>query len=133
MAGTEYRWDGLDALEQQLTEMIEQTYPEEFKKMVIQLAYELQGKVKVLTPKDTGRLSDSWKVGPIRKAGDSYIIEVYTNVEYAEPVEDGHRTPGGNGFVPGKHMMALSLEEVSRELPGYLQAWLSDFISTHAL
>ena len=89
--------------------------------------------VKENTPKKTGRLQDSWKVGKIEKRGDEYYIEVYTNVEYAEPVEYGHRTRGGKGFVKGKHMMAISLEEVSARLPAYLQEWLNDFISTHDL
>ena len=84
-------------------------------------------------PHQTGRLQDSWKVGPIVKKGDTYYIEVYTNVEYAEPVEYGHRTRGGRSFVPGKHMMELSLEELNQALPGFLREWLSDFISTHDL
>ena len=29
--------------------------------------------------------------------------------------------------------MQLSLEEVAARLPGYLQEWLDDFISTHDL
>lgn len=133
MSGTDYSFEGFDALERQLTQMIEQDFPDEFKALVIQIAYELQGRVKENTPKKTGRLQDSWKVGKIEKRGDEYYIEVYTNVEYAEPVEYGHRTRGGKGFVKGKHMMAISLEEVSARLPAYLQEWLNDFISTHDL
>jgi len=133
MSGTDYSFDGLDKLEQQLSRMIEQEYPAEFRQMVIQIAYELQGKVKEKTPKRTGRLQDSWKVGKIQNHGGEYTIEVYTNVDYAEPVEYGRRTRGGGGFVPGKHMMELSLQEVADRLPGYLQGWLDDFISTHNL
>ena len=133
MAGTDYSFEGLDRLEQQLSRMIEQEYPAEFERMVLQVAYELQGKVKEKTPKRTGRLQDSWKVGKIQKRGNEYYIEVYTNVDYAEPVEYGHRTRGGRGFVPGRHMMQLSLEEVAARLPGFLQGWLDDFISTHDL
>ena len=103
MSRTEYRFDGLDALEQQLSRMIEEEYPAEFRKMVIQIARELQGKIKEKTPHKTGRLQEGWNVGPIVKRGDTYYIEVYNNVEYAEPVEYGHRTRGGRGFVPGKH------------------------------
>ena len=61
MAGTDYSFEGLDKLEQQLSRMIEQEYPAEFEQMVLQVAYELQGKVKEKTPKKTGRLQDSWK------------------------------------------------------------------------
>lgn len=133
MSRTDYRFDGLSALEQRLSQMIEREYPAEFKALVVQIAYELQGRVKEKTPHITGRLQDSWKVGRIEKKGDSYTIEVYTEVEYAEPVEYGHRTRGGSGFVPGHHMMELSLEEVSQRLPAFLQEWLNDFISTHDL
>ena len=133
MSGTDYSFEGFDALERQLTQMIEQEFPEEFKALVLQIAYELQGRVKENTPKKTGRLQDSWKVGKIEKRGDEYYIEVYTNVEYAEPVEYGHCTRGGKGFVKGPHLMAISLEEVSERLPAYLQEWLNDFISTHDL
>lgn len=44
MSRTEYRFDGLDALEQQLSRMIEEEYPAEFRAMVIQLAYELRAR-----------------------------------------------------------------------------------------
>ena len=59
MSRTEYRFDGLDALEQQLSRMIEEDYPAEFRKMVIQLARELRGKVKEKTPHKTGPVSST--------------------------------------------------------------------------
>lgn len=132
MSQTNYHFDGLDAMEQRLYQMIEQQYPEDFKALVVQIAFELQRRVKAKTPHITGRLQDSWKVGEIEKRGGTYYIEVYTNVEYAEPVEYGHRTRGGD-FVSGQHMMQLSLEEVNQYLPIALQNWLSDFLDTHDL
>ena len=80
MARTEYRLDGLDEWEQALTRAVDQQYPEEFKAMVLQIAMELQGKVKEKTPKQTGRLRGAWEVGEIRKSGNDYVIEVYNNV-----------------------------------------------------
>lgn len=123
--------DGLEEAEKALTQMIERDYPEEFKKMVIQIAYELQGKTKELTPVRTSYLQDHWFVGEITKVGKGYYIEVYNNVEYAEPVEHGHRHKGGRGFVKGAHMMQISLAEIEKRLPVYLQTWLSDFLNTH--
>lgn len=142
MAGTEYRLDGLDEWEQALARAVDQQYPEEFKAMVIQIAMELQGKVKEKTPKQTGRLQGAWEVGEIRKSGNDYVIEVYNNVEYAEAVEWGYRqTPGR--YVPvlgkrlkaktvkGAHMMELSLQELETVLPGFLREWLNEFLNTH--
>lgn len=133
MSTTEYRFDDLDKMDKHLAQMIEQEYPAEFKALVVQIAYELQGKVKEKTPVKTNRLRNSWTVGKIQKRGDEYYIEVYTNVDYAGHVEDGHRKRGGRGFVKGRHMMELSLEELNDRLPAYLQNWLKEFISTHDL
>lgn len=131
MSGTEYRFDGLDAWERRLAQLIESQYPAEFREMVLQIASELQTKVKEKTPVKTGILQDSWKVGNIVKRGNTYYIEVYTNVEYAAHVEYGHRKAGGRGFVPGRHMMELSLIEVQARLTPFLRQWLHDFINTH--
>ena len=133
MARTEYTFDGLDRMERNLSQMIEQKYPAEFRRMVKQIAYELQGAAKENTPVDTSHLQDNWKVGNITKRGDEYYVEVYNNVEYAEPVEYGHRKRGGKGFVRGAHMMSISLNEINNRLPRYLKNWIQDFIATHDL
>ena len=96
------------------------------------IAFELLGKAKELTPVQTGRLRDAWNLGTIEKRGDTYYIEIYNNVEYAEPVEYGHRMKGG-GFKQGAHMLEVSLQEMDRKLPEYLRAWLADFLNTHDL
>lgn len=131
MSGSDYSFSGLDEWESALSKAIETEYPEEFKKMVIDIANQLQKRVKELTPVKYGHLRREWHVGNIVKNGDEYYIEVYNNVEYAEPVEYGHRKQGNKGFVKGKHMMELSLADVNKALPDYLRAWLNDFLNTH--
>lgn len=120
--------DGLDKFEKALTKVIEHDYPEEFKKMVIQIAIDLQSAVQDATPVDTSHLQQNWFVGDLVKRGNSYYIEVYNNVEYAEPVEYGHRTKSG-GFVEGAHMMEISVELLKLKLPAYLKDWLSDVLN----
>lgn len=131
MSETDYKFQGLDQWEKKLAQMIDSQYPEEFRKMVIDIAVQLEGKVKEKTPVKTARLRNAWQVGKIQKRGNEYYIEVYNNMEYAEAVEYGHRTRGGGSFVKGAHMMELSLQEVQQHLPGYLREWLNDFINTH--
>ena len=133
MSDTEYRFDGLDEWEKRLSQAIESQYPEAFREMVLKLAEELWKEVIENTPKKTGRLQNAWSIGSIVKRGDEYYIEVYNNVEYAEPVEYGHWTRGGKGFVKGAHMMELSLQKVQKHLPGYLREWMKDFLNTHEL
>ena len=133
MSKTDYDFSGLDEMKKALSQMIEHEYPEEFEKMVIEVAFELLGRVKEKTPVKTGYLRGQWHVGSIVKRGNEYYIEVCNNVEYAEAVEYGHRTRGGNGFVPGKHMMELSIMELQKSLPSYLKEWLNDFLNSHEL
>ena len=120
--------DGLDEFEKALTKVIEHDYPEEFEKIVIQIAIDLQSAVQDATPVDTSHLQQNWFVGDLVKRGNNYCIEVYNNVEYAEPVEYGHRTKNG-GFVEGAHMMEISVELLKLKLPDYLRDWLSDTLS----
>lgn len=132
MSSTDYGFDGLD----EYAEMFERAaseWPKEFERLVLDIAHELQGRLSSdLTPKDTGYLRGSWTVGDIVRKGGEYVIEVYTDVEYADPVNYGHRTTSG-GYVPGAHMMEISLAQVEERLPSYLRAWLQDFISAHDL
>lgn len=133
MSDTEYRFDGLDEWEKRLAQAIESQYPAGFRQMVIDIAVQLSGMVKENTPVKTGHLMDEWHIGEIEKRGDEYYIEVYNNVEYCEPVEYGHRTRGGKGFKKGAHMMEISLQEVQKQLPGYLKEWIAGFLSKHDL
>ena len=129
---TEYTFDGLNEWEKNLAQIIDRQYPEEFKQMVIDIAEQALGRAKELTPVQTGHLRNAWNLGTIEKRGDTYYIEIYNNVEYAEPVEYGHRMKGG-GFKKGAHMLEVSLQEMDRKLPDYLRAWLTDFLNTHDL
>lgn len=57
---------------------------------------------KRLTPVDTGRLRNAWKVsGPFKRKGEKYVV-IHNNVEYASFVEDGHRiiNNSGNRYIP---------------------------------
>ena len=64
----------------------------------------------------------------IEKSGNTYTITVENNVEYAPYVEYGHRTRGGKGFVPGKHMLETSEQELKALSPKILQDKLENFL-----
>lgn len=120
--------EGLDEFEKALTKEIEINYPREFEKMVIQIAIDLQTAVQDATPVRTSHLQENWFVGDLVKRGNTYYIEVYNNVEYAEPVEYGHRTKNGE-FVEGAHMMEISIELLKIKLPQHLRNWLSNMLN----
>ncbi len=129
---TEYSIDGLDKLEKTLTEMIKVKYPREFEKLVIQIAYEMQGRCKEKTPKVTSRLRDGWRVGKLKRKSDGLYVEVYNNVEYAEFVNYGHRT-SKNGYKEGVYMLEISMKEMEKKLTPYLKAWIEKFIRESGL
>lgn len=132
MSQTDIVIEGLDEFEKKLVQIISHDYPREFEQMVIQVANDLKDATADITPVDTSHLQENWFVGELVKRGNDYYIEVYNNVEYAEPVEYGHRTKKGE-FVEGAHMMELSVELLKMQLPSYLRDWLSDFINKHDL
>lgn len=76
-------------------------------------------KVKKMTPVDTGDLRNHWK-HQVVKNGDSYIITIYNDLEYASFVENGHRIVIGGqtvGWVEGKFMLKLTMDEMERLAP----------------
>ena len=58
---------------------------------------------------------------PVRKSGNAYIIEIINPVEYASHVEFGHRTRGGDGWVPGQYFLTLSEQDLERLAPGVIE------------
>ncbi len=133
---SEYDIDGLDELEKTLIDMIDVKYPKELEKLIIQIAYEVQGETKENQDKKvrriTSRLINGWRVGKPKRIGGEIFIEVYNNVEYAEAVEYGHRC-GKDGFYEGAHMFEIAMTKLATRLPAYLKSWLDDFIKEQGL
>ncbi|WP_461244461.1 HK97 gp10 family phage protein [Secundilactobacillus muriivasis] len=80
-----------------------------------------QRTVKGRTPVDTGNLRRGWNVA---NAG-VMAIELYNNVEYAPFVENGHRTRGGGGWVPGQFFLRDSIAEISAMMPSLITPGLT--------
>lgn len=52
------------------------------------------------------------------KKTEKYVeIQVINPVEYASFVEKGHRTVGGKGWVKGRHMLRISVNELKNDSP----------------
>lgn len=76
-------------------------------------------KVKKMTPVETGDLRNNWKHHVVKR-GDSFIILIYNQLEYASFVENGHRIVIGGqtvGWVEGKFMLKLTKDEMERIAP----------------
>lgn len=71
--------------------------------------------------KTGGTLRRGWTYSEVKQEGSNYIVEVINPVEYASYVEYGHRTRGGKGWVPGRHMMTISEKEIQKIAPALLE------------
>lgn len=96
---------------------------------LLEMAFRAERKIKKRTPVDTGELRRNWKVGNVERRGNSYVVEIYNNTHYAVFVEYGHRT-GKNltKWVEGRFMMTISMQEIERELPRYLERRMGELL-----
>lgn len=112
---------------------------------LLEMAFRADRKIKKRTPVGDGQLRRAWTVGKVQRYGNSYVVEIFNNTEYASFVENGfraHWVPGywqgktfvydpnaktgmqvgpKNGWVEGRFMMTISMKEIERELPRYLE------------
>lgn len=123
---------GMDEFDKALAQIIEHDYPSEFLALLAQIGADWKKTVEDLTPVRTHHLQENWFIDDIEKKGNVYVITLYNNVEYAEPVNYGHRTKGG-GFKEGAHMIEVSCDMLDTMLPGYLKDWMSNFLDHHEI
>lgn len=109
-----------------LDERVIERFIEDF---LLEMAFRAERKIKKRTPVDTGELRRNWKVGNVERRGNSYVVEIYNNTHYAVFVEYGHRT-GKNltKWVEGRFMMTISMQEIERELPRYLEKRVGELL-----
>lgn len=72
-----------------------------------------------------GTLRRAWSTANqtmrVVRTGGLLRIEIINPTEYASYVEYGHRTSGGKGWVPGRFMMTISVQEIRSIAPTFLQ------------
>lgn len=101
------------------------------REFLLEMALRAERTIKKRTPVDTGELRRNWQVGEVIRVGDKLIVEIINETEYASFVEYGHRTgKDRRKWVEGRFMMTISMQEIERELPRYLERrvakWLKE-------
>jgi phage gpG-like protein len=140
----EFKINGLDDLNEALTQIVSQ-FPDQELKELMRLGYIVEGEIKPLVPVQTGALRASVTTQPI----DQHNVEVGTNAEYAQAVNDGHvqnrrflpaeymqDCPNDKGvmlqekFIEGTHFMENGLQsaetKAQQELETFVQKMLND-------
>lgn len=92
---------------------------------LLELGLILLSKTVNRTPVDTGELKRSWKLSKVIKEGNLFKITLYNPKEYAQYVEFGHRTRNSQSWVPGRFMATISLKEVEKLIPQYINSYMS--------
>jgi hypothetical protein len=116
-----------------------QTIDRFIRDFLLEMAFRGGRKIKKRTPvgvypagsgRTGGNLRRNWRVGNVEKHGDAYVVEIYNNTEYASFVEYGHRA-GKNSvkWVEGRFMMTISMQEIERELPRYLDKRMAELLN----
>ncbi|AQZ45567.1 HK97 gp10 family phage protein [Paenibacillus larvae] len=96
---------------------------------LLEMAMRADRKIKKRTPVGkTGQLRRNWKVGSVQKMGNEYVVEISNETHYGSFVEYGHRTRDLKGWVEGRFMMTISMKEIERELPKYLEKRFTKFL-----
>lgn len=107
-------------------------FPDFLEECTKELAARLLAKAIARTPVLTGELRRGWQIGEVvRLPGGGVHVEITNNVEYALYVEFGHVTRLRTGWVNGKFMLTLSVQELERELPGIMERKLKKYMEGH--
>ena len=126
----------LSNLENEL-ERIGRDMPQQSEKIMKSMSSELRKIAKKNTPEgdkkyyyykgnktaitNSKRMKNRWRSGKVKREGSTLVAEVKNKAPHAHLVEDGHTivTRGGavKGFVPGQHVLEISLEEFDEKLP----------------
>lgn len=91
------------------------------REFLLETAFRAERKIKKRTPVDSGHLRCNWQVGTVEKRGNAYVVEIFNNIEYASFVNNGHRTRNHKGWVEGRFMVEISMNEIERQLPKFLE------------
>lgn len=91
------------------------------REFLLEMAFRTERKIKKRTPVDSGHLRRNWQVGNVEKRGNAYVVEIFNNIEYASFVNNGHRTRNHKGWVEGRFMIEISMNEIERQLPKFLE------------
>lgn len=125
-----------DAFNQANDERVIERFIRDF---LVEMGNRAMRKTKKRTPvgRDTpnpGNLRRSWKLTNVERRGNSYQIELYNDARYdgesyASFVEYGHRTGKDlTKWVEGRFMMTISMKEIERDLPKYLEKRMTELL-----
>lgn len=77
-----------------------------------------------------GELRRNWDLESCEKQGDTYVVTISNNTEYAVYVEEGHRTADHSGWVEGQFFMKITMEDIMSQLPAIVGPAYRDYLKS---
>lgn len=107
-------------------------FEEKFEEKLSKLAYEfLEKLVERTSIKNGEEVRKSWVIGPIVSDEEGWHIQVYNTSKLAKNMEYGYRTTDASKnttlFIPGNHMVRISLQEFNNDLNSEIVTWFKNF------
>lgn len=107
-------------------------FEEKFEEELSKLAYEFLEKLVERTSIQNGEeVKENWVVGPIVQDEEGWHIQVYNTSKLAKNMEYGYRTTDVSQnitlFVPGNHMVRISLQESNNDLNSEIVTWFKNY------
>lgn len=99
-----------------------------YKECAFKLAQMLLRRLKLNSPVKSGELRRNWQITNIVKNGGTYCITALNPTPYASYVNYGHRTRLKKGWVEGQFFLELSVAEVERAMPAFLNRRLDEYV-----
>ncbi|MCR8658956.1 HK97 gp10 family phage protein [Paenibacillus endoradicis] len=112
--------DNLKAMETAVPGFVEECVQE--------LAERLLAKSIARTPTDQKEVRRGWTIGKVSMTSNGANIELFNANENSSFVEYGQRLANGRGWIEGKFMMTISLEELEQQIPTILEKKMKQFV-----
>ncbi|KZL94365.1 HK97 gp10 family phage protein [Clostridium magnum] len=129
----EIKFEGLEEIQNKLDE-VRKNFPYKEEEILQKLGKDLRKSARDKTTLGKGKkhMKNQYKLSKINYEKDSMNITMTNTSPHFHLVEKGHRqvTKSGKevGFVPGKHMVEISMKEMEQTLPQVLGRWLDDVL-----
>lgn len=82
------------------------------------------------TTRKGGTLRRNWEVISVTKQGDTYVVGIGNNTEYADYVEYGHRKSDHSGWVEGQFFLKMTMEDIEAQLPKIVGPKYQEYLKT---
>lgn len=95
---------------------------------LLEQALKAMERARSVTPANTGRLKNAWKITKVERTGASLTVYLVNTMDYASYVEYGYTEQNGQRQA-GCHMAEVSILSVTQEMPKEFEDQFKNWIN----